>query len=723
MMLPRLEVNPNLDQYVPDHLENKQNLKILDSIFGGSEMIMLMLQAPDVVNPSTFMRLGSISEAVDTLEGIDQVISPFQALEISYDDGFTLMDPLLENIPEKRAELDVLKQKIASNSMAKRFFSEDFTLVALILSKNKEAPDDVIEQLKEIVESYPGDEEAIIGGLPFLRYSISGNIRSDLMVLIPIALVLMVFMLYFSFREWKGVFMPFIIVVMSVILSFAIMAFLGWKISLITVLMPIMLIAIANDYGIHMIARYQEFARMENPPPMKEICKRTYSDLKHPIIITGLTTIGGVLGLLTHTMIPAAQLGILISFGIGFALILSVWFLPSLLSYFKVPGKKEKGKRKIALADRWLNRFGEWVSVHPKRIISIAVLAGITGTMGILLIRVDTNIEGYFLGKSEVRKSTEIINNKFGGSQFVSVLFSGDVLAPELLKRMETYEQKLVNDPLIGNISSAASLLRELSKGFYAPEEEGYDQIPGTADEAYQFLEIYSMSDDGDALEQFIDYNYENARMVVSLKNGSNRAGKELRRRLKELTKDDPDVVAVTGTSFTRIELADMVVSGQIKSLILAMLVVFVLLSLVFRSGRAGMLSALPLSVAILILFGLMGFLGIALDIATALLSSIMIGVGVDYTIHFLWRFKVERANGYEHREAARITLTTAGRGIIFNAVSVIVGFLALSFSNFAPMRFFSALIVISIASCLISALLLVPSIIILVKPKFLDPK
>ena len=100
-----------------------------------------------------------------------------------------------------------------------------------------------------------------------------------------------------------------------------------------------------------------------------------------------------------------------------------------------------------------------------------------------------------------------------------------------------------------------------------------------------------------------------------------------------------------------------------------------------------------------------------------------MIGVGIDYTIHFLWRFKVERANGLNHKDSVRETLSTAGRGIIFNAFSVILGFAALSFSNFAPLRYFGVLIVISISTCLISALLLVPSIIIIVKPKFLEPK
>jgi len=100
-----------------------------------------------------------------------------------------------------------------------------------------------------------------------------------------------------------------------------------------------------------------------------------------------------------------------------------------------------------------------------------------------------------------------------------------------------------------------------------------------------------------------------------------------------------------------------------------------------------------------------------------------MIGVGIDYTIHFLWRFKEERARGIEHKEAAYITLTTTGRGIVFNAISVIIGFLALTLSNFAPLRFFGALVVISISTCLISALILIPSIVILAKPKFLEKK
>ena len=106
----------------------------------------------------------------------------------------------------------------------------------------------------------------LLGGLPFVRYSITENISHDLIILLPVALLLMVLMLYFSFREWKGVFLPFIVVIMSMIVSFGVMALLGWQISLITILLPIMLIAIANNYGIHMIALYQELAQRDQIP-------------------------------------------------------------------------------------------------------------------------------------------------------------------------------------------------------------------------------------------------------------------------------------------------------------------------------------------------------------------------------------------------------------------------------------------------------------------------
>ena len=726
LLIPRLEVNPDLEKYVPDRIGNQKYLKELDSIFGGNEMVMVMLHTEDVVNYATLARLGLLAETFGEIDGIDRCISPFDAKSISTKDGFIVMQPLLDTLPENEEACEVLKSKIRDNRMSSPFFSShDFSVVSLMLIKASDISDDqFIQKIDSVVLLHPGKEEVLLGGLPYVRYSISADINKDLAVLLPIALLLMVLMLYASFKEWKGVLLPFIVVIMSLIFSFGIMSLLGWQISLISVLLPIMLIAIANDYGIHMIARYQELARGQVSPSMIEICRQIYRDLKRPIIVTALTTIGGILGLLTHTMVPAAQMGVLAALGIGYALILSMWFLPAVLSYLKPINKVEiSRKRKFVSAERWLQRVSKLVTIYPRQVVIASAILGILGAAGIYFIKVDTNIEGYFLGRSKVSRGINLINNKLGGSQFLSILFSGEVLSPELLNRMDAYETVLEDDPAIGDVSSPVTLIKELSKGFYNSDEKGYGQIPTTVNEVYQFIEIFSMGGNEEAVEQFIDYNYENSRILVRLKDGSNEEGKRLLKKIQELTKDDPDVKFIAGPSLTKIELAEMVVKGQIRSLALAMVVVFILLTLIFRSFSAGLLSVLPLSIAILVLFGLMGFFGITLDIATALISSIMIGVGIDYTIHFLWRFKAERSKGVDHREAVYQTLITTGKGIVINALSVIIGFLALTLSNFEPLRFFGGLVVISITTCLICALVLIPSIVILVKPSFLETK
>jgi predicted RND superfamily exporter protein len=169
-------------------------------------------------------------------------------------------------------------------------------------------------------------------------------------------------------------------------------------------------------------------------------------------------------------------------------------------------------------------------------------------------------------------------------------------------------------------------------------------------------------------------------------------------------------------------DLDDAIVTGQILSLLLSLVLVSLLVMLLFRSLIAGLLSIVPLGMAMALLFGLMGILKIDLNIATVMLSSIMIGVGVDYTIHFLWRYRTERRSGREPSEAIRITLTTTGRGIIFNAISVIIGFIVVLLSSFMPVQFLGFLVVVSIGACLFGALGLLPAICLIFRPKFLEP-
>jgi predicted RND superfamily exporter protein len=228
------------------------------------------------------------------------------------------------------------------------------------------------------------------------------------------------------------------------------------------------------------------------------------------------------------------------------------------------------------------------------------------------------------------------------------------------------------------------------------------------------------MSGDPEDLERMVDFDFQRAQVMVRINDGSNMALKSVLEKIRQMT--GPAKVRIGGYGLITADLADLVVKGQITSLIFALVVVFVLLAGLFRSVSAGLIAALPLAFSMVILFGWMGYLGVKLDVATALLSSIMIGVGVDYTIHFLWRYKAERAKGLAPAEAVTKTLTTTGRGISFNALSVILGFCALPFSVFLPIKIFGFLVMVSIFSCLVGALVFIPALVLISRPTFLEP-
>jgi predicted RND superfamily exporter protein len=245
--------------------------------------------------------------------------------------------------------------------------------------------------------------------------------------------------------------------------------------------------------------------------------------------------------------------------------------------------------------------------------------------------------------------------------------------------------------------------------------------VPEDRNALAQYLELYLMSGDPEDLERLVDFDFQRAQIMVRVNDGSNRALKSVLARIQQLT--DPGRTRIGGYGLITADLADLVVRGQVISLVIALLVVIILLAILFRSVGAGLIAALPLAFSMVILFGWMGYLGIKLDIATALLSSIMIGVGVDYTIHFLWRYKAEKAKGLVPADAVLKTLTTTGRGISFNALSVMLGFCALPFSVFLPIRIFGFLVIISIFTCLVGALVIIPALVLIFKPAFLESR
>jgi predicted RND superfamily exporter protein len=229
------------------------------------------------------------------------------------------------------------------------------------------------------------------------------------------------------------------------------------------------------------------------------------------------------------------------------------------------------------------------------------------------------------------------------------------------------------------------------------------------------------MSGDQSDFEQIMNLDNSKAHILIRLSDPDNIVIKDIKKCIAGFNGTFPAKITVGGYAIIMSDFAASVIRGQVSSLVFALITVFILLAIIFKSVKGGLTGSIPLTGSILILFGFMGLAGIALDAATALLSSIMIGVGVDFTIQYIWCYNSHLRNGLSYTEATSAALKTIGRSIIINSVSVMAGFSVLMFSGFTSIRFFGYLVMISIGSCLVGAVVVIPAFLIKFRPRFVE--
>jgi hypothetical protein len=382
--------------------------------------------------------------------------------------------------------------------------------------------------------------------------------------------------------------------------------------------------------------------------------------------------------------------------------------------------KNPTGTRNLFF-DKLLTGIADFTTKHPKQVIYIFVSFLIFTTFGLGKFRLAADNDKLLPKKHPYNQTLSIANKEFGGTKTIDVLFKGDIKNPAILNKMDDYETELEQMPEVGSVTSIASIIRIMSKAINDPDDPFYDTIPDTREAVAQYLELYAMSGDPEDFEDFVDFDYRHALLKIQYQAKDMKTLNRIKSRVEKLMKNDENVSVMGGYSLVEKELSEAVGHGQIYSLIFAFVAILILLAIIFRSFFAGLLGTLPLLFTVISTFGLMAWLGIELNIVTALLSSISIGLGVDYSIHLFWRLKSEIKGGSSYPAAIQTALKTSGRGITINAFSVILGFSVLFLSSFPYIQSFAFLIIVSLLLCLAGALVLTPAICVLTSPKFLS--
>jgi uncharacterized protein len=723
LIIPRTEIDPEMRNYVPQSIKSRIETDKIESEFGVQDLVVILFSDSCIFSTDNLNQIKDIDRSISRINGISSRISPFTVKSITSEEGMMTVDPLIQKIPSDKFELEQLGRDVLKNRFARDIVvSSDLTTASITATINSSVIEkETLQKIDSVINSYPGKAKIMKGGLPYIRQSLIRDVSKDAIILIPAALLIMLLVLTANLGSWRSVMLPFSVVIITAAFSLALIPLAGWKMSIITLLVPVILIAVANNYGIYLVARFQELSNRYKGASQKELIRKLMKSLNMPILFSGLTTIAGILGLLSHSIIPAKQVGILAAAGVTLALLMSLLLIPALI-FVSGTGLISRNRRrdKTMLFDSVLSRLSNLIINNSGRVLLVSAIVIITFSAGVALLRINTNQENYFSSKHPVRQASELINSKFGGSQTISVMIKGDIKNPEIMKGIDMLTTEIEHQKGVGNVFSISQVVREMSKAIFTSTEHGYNQIPETREAIAQMFELYNMSGSPDDFKQLADLENTKAHILIRLSKPENDIIKAVKAKISELTVNFPAEVSIGGYAIIMANFAESIIRGQISSLLFAVITVLLLLTIIFRSFKGGLIGSIPLIASIIILFGFMGYSKIALDAATALLSSIMIGVGVDFTIQYIWCFNLQIRSGLSYPEAIAASMKTIGRSIIINALSVMAGFAALIFSGFTSIRFFGYLVLISIGSCLVGALVIIPAFLMKYRPGFI---
>ncbi len=538
-----------------------------------------------------------------------------------------------------------------------------------------------------------------IAGRPAIEVTSGLSAIKDIKVMALLLLVVIMAMLFFVFRTGRGVLLPTFVMSAAIIWTLGIMAVVHVPLYTISTMLPVILAAVGIGDAIHLLSRYYDHV-LENPQGEgRDLILRALNRLSAPLLTTTLTTAAGFMALLFAAMPPFRVFGLFTIIGIFVSWLLTVSFIPAVLTLLrpKVGGYLMKRKMmRVYNESGWCSRslvsLGNTINTH--RLLwglGLAVIA-VIALYGASKVYVDSSWMSDFKKGSEISVATDILNKKFNGTIFLNVVIEGkdkdEIKSPKLLRKIEQLQDTVEKDPYVGNSLSIVDYLKSMNKTFHANDER-YDVLPDSRKQIAEFLYLFSISGRPEQLDEVVDFDYRRANVTFMIKTDHTRELKHIIDTVNGFVKRNfqglPVDVNLAGSGNNSYVWADLLIKSQTQSIIISKLAIFLIAMMLFRSLLLGIITVIPVTMTTLLVAGYAGFAGIPLDVSTALAAGLAIGVGVDYTIHYIHRYWDERRTGADHAAATAATMRSVGRTIAYNAITVAAGFSVLLLSEFPP--------------------------------------
>ncbi|MCB0742802.1 MAG: MMPL family transporter [Ignavibacteriae bacterium] len=702
-MIENSRMETDLDEYMPqdhpafvysDQAEEWFNIK--------DGMIVAVENKNNMYNEETLNKIKELTKTFQHLPQIEKadVTSLYHADNIvGTEDGMDVK-AFYKKTPSSAEDLNELREKVKTNEMVfGRLVSEDETVSVIIAAINDNVfSQEFYEEILTIAKQAETENVKIyVAGRPIVEGTMALLGPADMKKMVPIVLLVIIAVLYLTLRNVQSTILTLLVVLFSTVWAFGLMALLNIPIYAVSTMIPVMLIAIGVADGIHLFSHLQLYINKNPEATKKEAVSNMLAKMWKPVVMTSVTTAVGFISLLTSQVYPIKYFGLFTAFGVLAAMVFSLILIPAGIMIFKLP------KAKITEEKTNDHHFAYNTAVKILKYKSVTIFATIiivvVSIVGIGKVWINSSFLDKFERDSEIVLTDAFINEHFGGTSTVNLILDSkekDAFKnPAVLRLVNKMQNDVVDSlHLVGNSFSLTDYINRMNKVMHADDEK-FNNIPNDQNLIAQYLLLYEMSGDPENLWKVVDYNYNKLNVNFQLKSDNS---KTINAAIEEIEKFQDDFkklgieMKYAGSGYKGLVFTDLILEGQIISLVLSLIIVILLLGMMFKNIWIGVIGSVPIIITAIIGFGVMGWADIALNTTTALLSSIAIGIGIDYAVHFIEQYKINSQSG-DKLLTAQKTMAHSGRAILFNAVVVIAGFMVLLFSVFPPNRELGALV------------------------------
>ena len=746
-------------------IEGDPDLKYLKEVNKryGSKEFLILTYAPNerMVSEASINNLLSLKYKIKSLDWVDSVITLLDIPLLNNSDAslqerlekFTTLKD--EDVDKERGFKEILDSPVFRNFIISEdgkttgilvYLKKDQTLNQLQGKNKKEIKKykdtlkkkrhENIIQIRDLIKSYDETGEIYLGGIPMIADDMMTYIKSDIIVFGLGVLLFIIATLWFVFRKLIWIIVPISSCFFSVLIMIGLLGLLGWKVTVISSNFIALMLILTMAMNIHMSTR---FLQLRNSfPKLKnfEIISLTTAKMFWPILYTALTTIFAFLSLIFSEIRPIIDFGWMMTFGLITSFLVTFTLLPTLLNFTSnniIEVKKN--------TDSKITSFLGKISINNKKIIfTFTGLIIFLSIFGINRLEVENSFINYFSKKTEIYKGMKLIDEKLGGTTSLEVIlkfpnqekksneddefddwgdddnqnddkywFTKDKI--DRIKKVHNYLDSL--EP-VGKVLSFASIIdvaTQLNNNKTLDTLEMgvlYTKIPETIKKQ--------------VIDPYISIQDNEARINLRIKDSQdglrrNELIKKINNDFKNKLKLDKDEYKLAGVLILFNNLLQSLFKSQILTLGLVMIGIFVMFIILFKNIRLSIIGVVPNFIAAFFILGIIGLLGIPLDMMTITIAAITIGIAVDNSIHYIYRFKEEYEKNKNYKKTLMLCHSTVGIAILNTSITIVFGFSILVFSNFIPTIYFGVFTGIAMLLAMISVLTLLPSLILLTKP------